>query len=321
MAKGKETKGGHKVTPDPNAPVAVPGSSGFAPSGTAASAAAYGGKSAAAPYEPDPYGFRESGTGKPANPKQYLGVPSPNWDQDEEGNWVLQPGYSRTVQNKGAAYGTGMPDWAQGQVMLTPKYYEGDEYSLMNGAGLSPETRAAVQARMAQAGLMPKTYNIGVWDGDSVSAFQQVLTYANQTTQDWQKALDDLVAGGELAGRGGSGGGGGPVFVAHLSNPDDIKKAYKEVRYQLLGGQFTDDTQSDAFVTTFQAQEMNAQRAAFNAAVGGGGTVEDAPSMGTSAESEIENTDMAGVQAKRYDDLANVLGSILGTRSPSTNAT
>jgi hypothetical protein len=253
--------------------------------------------------------------GLPPQPKKFIGVPSPYYDYDDNGVPVLIPGYERRGSSD---LGSG------GQVYeptyRVPQYYEGDEFSLISGLGLSPEAIAAVQARMAEARIMPKDYRIGVWDPDSVDAFKMVLGYANQTTQDWQKALEDLVNGAASLPTGG-GGPKGPVFTAHLSNPDDIKKAFKDVTYQLMGGQFADPAQADAFVNTFQTQELNAQRASFNAQVGGGGEVVEAPNIATSAETELEATDLAGIQAKRYNDYANVFGSILGQRSPSTNAT
>lgn len=257
--------------------------------------------------------FGTASTGAPPQPKKYIGVQSPYWDQNPDGSWFMQPGYSRNYQNPS---GRGIPDYASQAGILTPKYYEGDEYALISGMGASPETVASIQAKMAEAGLMPKQYNIGAWAGDSVNAFQQVLAYANQTTQDWQSALDQLAQSGVAGGLGKVSGG--PTFTAHLSNPDDIKKAFKDVTYQLLGGQFVDPAQADTFVSTFQGQELASQRAAFNAATGGGGVVEDAPNMGTAAETQLQATDAEGIKAKRYLDMANVLGSVLGQKAPAT---
>jgi len=251
-------------------------------------------------------GFQTTG-GQPPQPKKYIGVKSPYWDQNEAGEWFYVEGYSRVL---------GTPDMG---IVATPGYYEGDEYALISGMGASPETIAAIQARMAEARLMPKDYRIGTWDADTTDAFKYVLAYANQTTTDWQTALDSLLQGS--ASLPPIAGPKGPVFTARLTNSDDVKKAFKDVTYQLLGGQFVDPAQADAFVESFHAQELGAQRAAFNAATGGGGTVEEAPNIGTAAETQIEATDMAGVQAKRYNDLAGVLGNILTQRSPSTNAT
>lgn len=220
----------------------------------------------------------------------------------------MVPGYSR-------ANPYARPDEPT-PINLTPNYYEGDEYGLISGMGASPETIAAIQAKMAEARLMPKDYRIGTWDADTTDAFKYVLTYANQTTTDWQTALDSLLKGS--ASLPPIAGPKGPVFTAHLSNDDDVKKAFKDVTYQLMGGQFVDPGQADAFVQSFHAQELGAQRAAFSAATGGGGTVTDAPNIGTAAETQLAATDQTGLQAKRYNDLANVFGSILGQRSPKT---
>lgn len=236
-------------------------------------------------------------------PKKYIGVASPTWQQAADGTWSLEGGYSRVL---------GTPDMG---IVATPGYYEGDEYQIIAGMGASPETIAAIQAKMAEAGLMPENYLVGRWESYTQDAFKQVLAYANITTQDWQHALDDLLQGGGIPKAAGPKG---PVFTAHLTNSDDVKKAFKDVSYQLLGGQFVDPGQADAFVETFHAQELGAQRAAFNAATGGGGTVEDAPNIGTAAETTLEQTTPEGLKAKRYNDLANVFGSIIGQKAPAT---
>lgn len=265
-----------------------------------------------APRVPTDIAADDGSPSRPPNPtRKYIGVQSPSWQQSETGYWYYDPGYQRTTVGPNTR-----PDEVGTYATLNPQYYEGDEYALISGMGASPEAIAAIQAKMAEARLMPKEYRVGTWDADTTDAFKYVLAYANQTTTDWQTALDSLLQGS--ASLPPIAGPKGPTFTAHLSNSDDVKKAFKDVTYQLLGGQFVDPAQADAFVESFHAQELGAQRAAFNAATGGGGTVEDAPNLGTAAETQLETTDKAGIQAKRYNDIANVLGSILQQKAPAT---
>lgn len=75
-------------------------------------------------------------------------------------------------------------------------YYDGAEFAPRTA---SPESRARLQAAMAQAGLIGEndTYRLGVWDETSIKAYKKVLAYANQGSIGAEQALEELLQGAQ----------------------------------------------------------------------------------------------------------------------------
>lgn len=178
-------------------------------------------------------------------------------------------------------------------------------------AGLSPETIAQIQGALIRGGLVSKVPK-GIFDDLTANAMGKILSYANKRGLLWQDALDEYVQGGVEGGLGGGGGVAARVFTPQLSNPDDLRKTFKQVAFNTTGGNFMDDAAYDRMVAGYQDAEMKAQRAQFDAAVSGA-TVEDQPTAQTFGEDQIKATDTAGVEAHSFAQYGKVLENLLGT--------
>lgn len=176
-------------------------------------------------------------------------------------------------------------------------------------AGLSPESMWSIQQGLMRAGLIDQAPK-GIFDDITATAMSKVLSYANKRGLLWQDALDEYAAAGDAAGLG-AGGGPRRVFTPQLSNPDDLRRVFKQAAYDLTGGSFMDDSTYERMVSGYQGAELAAQRAQFDAAVSGA-EVTDAPSAQAFAQTDLKAADPSAVEAKRFADYGGVLESLLG---------
>lgn len=177
-------------------------------------------------------------------------------------------------------------------------------------AGLAPETVAQIQGALIRGGLIDKAPK-GIFDDITANAMAKVLAYANKRGLLWQDALDEYVAGGVAGGLGGSGRAA-RVFTPQLSNPDDLRKTFKQVAFNTMGGNFMDDAAYDRMVASYQDAEMKAQRAQFDAA-GSGGTSVDQPTAQTYGETQVKAENTASTEAKSFADYGKVFENMLGS--------
>lgn len=176
-------------------------------------------------------------------------------------------------------------------------------------AGLSPESLATIQADLARAGLL-KEYPKGIFTTETGLAVGKILTYANQRGLLWQDALYEWAQAGDEAGL--NKGPKGPTFTARLSNPDDLRKVFKQVAYNTMGGNFLADEDYERMVEQYQGAELAAQRRAFDVAVGGGGETVEQPQAQTFAQDTMQDEQTVGVQAHSIMKYGQVLESLLG---------
>lgn len=250
----------------------------------------------------------------PKKSEQIAGAPPPLAVEDDEPSPIgTTKDYEATVRANrrvGARIDRNDPALAFDTDVIqsvAPAYYPGFEYLF---ASADETAIFNIQRSLVSAGLMADEFRKGVWDDDTTAGFKEVLAYANRAGITWQQALEEYATAGEAI-RAARPGPKGPVFVARLSNPDDLRKVLKQAAFNVLGGKFFAPELEDEFVAKFQDTEYKAQRAAFDAQVAGGGTVVDNASASTTAETTLEELDAAGVQAKRYADYGRVLEGLL----------
>lgn len=176
-------------------------------------------------------------------------------------------------------------------------------------ASLSPESVAQIQGSLMRAGLIDEVPK-GIWDPGTAGAMQKILAFANQRGLLWQDALDLWAEAGATMTSGS--GARGPVFTPQLSNPDDLRKVFKQAAFNTLGGNFLDDAAYERMVAGYQDAELRAQRAQFDAAVGGGGETVDAPSAQTFGEDTIRDENEATANAYGIVQYGKVFESLLG---------
>jgi hypothetical protein len=228
--------------------------------------------------------------------------------------WSYQPGgyAARVPIGRRGSRATDMDIFAaEGNDTLVAPIY--DDRFLYGMATLDPGAIRQIQNGLIAAGLMDDDdgYTPNVFDETTMDAFSVVLGYANRAGIDWETAFEELVQGGaeRLSKRKGARG---PVFTARLSNPDDLKKVFRQAAYNVQGGQFVPPDQEQAFIDAYHQLEYGAQRAVFDSQVGGGGTVIEAPSAQTLAEDQAEAADPVGAQARRLGSYAQVIGEMIG---------
>ena len=196
--------------------------------------------------------------------------------------------------------------WDPASTGIAPRY---DPSDLDLFAGLSPEATSQIQSSLLRAGLIPQAA-LGLWDETSATAMSRVLAYANKRGLLWSDALDEYAAHGDAAGV--NAGPKRAAFTPRLSNPDDLRKTFKQVAFNSTGGNFLDDGAYERMVASYQDAEMKAQRAQYDAAVSGGTTV-DAPNAQTFAETQLKETNAADVQANSFAQYGKVFESMLGS--------
>lgn len=223
--------------------------------------------------------------GKPVNPKPKVPI---------GGNYARA---QVTNQNTpGLRQADLVPDPEANVLGVRPGYFEGDDWSILQGK--SPEDVAQIQVLLVNAGLLSNDIPIGAWEQKSATAFRKVLELANRTGVDWGTALLNYASTPTLKDL--TGGSTRAPLTVRLSNPDDLKSVFKQAAYNQLGGKgFVDDAQTQRFVDTYHEQESKAQRAAYNAA-GSGGTVTDAPQADTAALDQLKTEDPAAYQASQF---------------------
>lgn len=223
----------------------------------------------------------------------------------------VQPGYTAPYTGQRMS-----PEEQAGAALGDDPTYNGvaaryDDTDLDLFAGLSPEAVSGIQSSLMRAGLIDKVPK-GVWDPTTAGAMSKVLAFANQRGLLWQDALDLWAEAGAAAGLGGGSGARGPVFTPRLSNPDDLRKVFKQAAFNTLGGNFLDDAAYERMVAGYQDAELRAQRAEFDAAVGGGGTTVEAPTAQTFGEDQIKAENKPQSEAHGIMQYGRVLESLLG---------
>lgn len=178
---------------------------------------------------------------------------------------------------------------------VPPRYFDGDQWA---PASLPPEQLAALQKAMVQAGLLkPGQAQLGVWDQPSMSAYTELLAFANASGSDVATALKqwgtahDQQPGGDIRA---------PLTV-RVTNPDDLKAVFRKSVIDTLG-QGWDSDKIDRMVAAYQGVETEAQQQQYAMTGSGsqtdpgtGGTVVNPPNPQTFAETQArqENPDLA----------------------------
>ena len=196
-------------------------------------------------------------------------------------------------------------------------YHVGDEWSV---SGWSVERVMNLQYALVAAGFLdPEDIRTdGLWDSASAKALEQVMEISNGNRTSgagrgtWQEILGQILESPDGANRGkGPGPGPGPgraPLQIRLSNPEDLKTAFRQAAQQATGGVFVDENQINSMVTAYQEKEAEFQRQAY----AGASTLTDPPSAGEFAEGRLEEVDEAGVEANTFANMTRVLLQLTG---------
>ena len=198
-------------------------------------------------------------------------------------------------------------------------YYRSGDENLPTGK--PPEAIAQLQQALIRAGLLDpdNVISAGMWGQADRTAFKKLLTFANLNGLTWQEALSvysDAAARGAATGVGyGSGMAGpeDPQFQAQVTNPDDLRLALKDASAALRAGGAFDDATIERLIGVYQAQEIEDQRAAFNAELHGDEVSVQPRSAETLLREAVRNEDPSGVGAREFADRAEEFFGALGS--------
>jgi hypothetical protein len=137
-----------------------------------------------------------------------------------------------------------------------------------------------------------------------ISAFQDLLRYANVKNLKWTDALNAYQQ--DVPKKAGLFGGAGKA-PAQVTNPDDLKAVFKKASQDLLG-RAIDDKLADHFVSTFQNQQVQQQA---QVASKSGGVVVQAPDAGVSAQKMIEQKYGQEVRVQNAANFGNIMDQMI----------
>lgn len=197
-------------------------------------------------------------------------------------------------------------DW-----VMSDGYYPQDLDDIIGSFGVTE--RYSIKDLMIRSGLLSATSALpGDTFGDGEkTAFKELLGISNRQGFTWNRTLADMARMAPPGG-GPSGPGRAP-FKPRTPNRNEVKRAYRDIRKRMLGGQFTrtDDqafeAEQEAFADAFEAQVVGAQRAAYE-----GRAVEEPPSLEAAAMDTLEEDQAAGVKAFSFAGLASAMTRALG---------
>ena len=186
----------------------------------------------------------------------------------------------------------------------------------------SPQEIASIQSVLAEAGVL-RNYTNGRVDEDTINAYEEVLRISNSEGKAPSVVLREMSAtnfarnlganvarAGDRIAQGASAGPTRAPFTARVSNPNDLKRYFRDA-VKNATGEYRGQVDIDQMVEAYQAIERNSQAAAYNAAPSGG-TVTDAESAESFAERTIGEVAPQQVQTRDVVDRAGQLFDMLG---------
>lgn len=228
----------------------------------------------------------------------------------------VPPGYIARVGGGEArrAPARSLGEFRRGNVTLPrdvpPRYNEGQEWE---PGGWPPARIADLQGQMVDAGVLKKaSYQRGVWDQASMTAYKKLLAYSNAAGLDYQGTLQRYKEVVSKYGRpededeDGSGREG-PVrqpFIGSRIDPARLGQLIDDVSVRAIGRVITPE-EKDRFAATFNETYLASQRQEYEASgsglPGGPGGVITQPDPEAAAQQFIEKSKPDEV--REYDAL------------------
>ena len=216
------------------------------------------------------------------------------------------PAFSSAVVGATGAFG------ATGQFLGTgyqSRYIKDDEYNLF--ANASRQYVFRVQSDLVAAEYLDadEIREFGRWGDKEAKAMKRIMEVANGSNRSWQNVLGGAKQSSiARAEQSLSGGPGRVAPTIRLTNTDDLKATFRQVARQTTGGVFVEDSQLDAMVEAYHQKERDYQLSLAS----GAGETEAAPSVGTFAETSLEEMDPGAATGNRFARMTAVLGSLMG---------
>lgn len=170
---------------------------------------------------------------------------------------------------------------------------------------MTPARRDQVQQILYERGQYGGSKRGNGLNTQDISAFADLLYYANAKGKPWEQALDAYTK--DFATRTDLVPGTGRRAPVQVTNSDDIKTVFKKTAQSLLGRD-VDDKIADAFAASIQAQQV-AQQRQFDTQ--SGGMVEQPADIATMAEQKIENQFGQELRVQNAANAANIIDNLV----------
>lgn len=195
----------------------------------------------------------------------------------------------------------------EGTPPTPPRYFE-EDVMRPRTRGWSALQIADLQARMVRAGfLKAKDFRLGSWDPESVDAYADLLTFANDSGSLASDILEEMEAAG--AGLSPTRSERGPL-VTRTTNPEDLRRVFDATARSLIGKKM-DPARLERMVNAYISSEVGEQSALYGAAETGG-RVTQAASPQAFAEAALREEAPGEVGAQGFAEQSNEFFDLLG---------
>jgi hypothetical protein len=170
-----------------------------------------------------------------------------------QGAGANQPGASLAAKYGPAKgfYGKRLPLYKRG--------YQNSEQFRRELGNMDPNIIYLYQQRLHDAGMLD-AYTPGQLDKPTRAAFKEVLSQANQSASSWQSTLQSIESVGGVFKEPEPR----DPFQAVLDDPASLKAAFQHVAQDIYGGDLP-DSEVDAMVDAYRTQQLQKQKAAYDA--------------------------------------------------------
>lgn len=222
--------------------------------------------------------------------------------------------------------GPGLPSISQnlyGPGSYTPGTYHGYRQNDMQrilGSLVNQGSVLDLQEALVAAGLLSGDVQFGVIDSATESAFETLLSIANQNGLDWRDVLSQGAQSGAFATSDVGGSGAAPLSptMIALPNRDDLDSLLeREIGMSLTGERLDDDLRAGAVESVLDAlrtqQERQVQREMDLAGTGEGvAFVESAPDVNRLLEEQVRERAPQKVMNKQTRDAMETWFEMIG---------
>lgn len=198
-------------------------------------------------------------------------------------------------------------------------FSEADVTAIINGP---IEVRASVNRMLQQAGLLDPDAPLGAWGTKNATALRQVFATANQVSENYppgkpkefyfNAAIETISGGQDLGAAAARAAKAARVPPVQVSNPADLKAVLQDSSTKILGRRLS-TAEEDAFVKTYQQQEVATGQAARDQS---GGTITQVANAGSAAEQFIQQRAPGEAQAQgvslQLENLKSILSRSFG---------
>jgi hypothetical protein len=198
---------------------------------------------------------------------------------------------------------------------IAPRYFEGDEGRPAMG---NPQEIWALQRKLVRIGLLQgTTFQRGVWDPASQSAYTWLLGLANRNGFSDQQMLEQMLQAPDrflVDVQDAMRGENRPPLITQTTDPKTLRQVFRRSIIDLTGEGWT-QAEIDQMVQSYNDVELRRQRQAYNLEAPGseGGNVVTIPEPEAFIEAKIHEQDPLAIPAHEMAQFAQESLSFLSS--------